>query len=234
MVEQARRTIRSYVLRQGRLTPGQAKALEQYWHLYGIDYEPGLLDLDKVFGRTAPKILEIGSGAGENVLALAAAHPENDYLAVEVHKPGVGRLLKQAYLNNIRNIRVICHDVTEVLDGQLTDRSLDGTYIFFPDPWPKKRHHKRRLMTPGFTSCLCRRLKAHAHLFIATDWEDMAMQILEICDAEPELFNLAGKGNYAPRPHWRILTKFEQRGRNEKHQIWDLAFGVNTTRPLYD
>lgn len=216
--------IRSYVLRQGRLTPAQARALENHWQRYGIDFSTTPLDLNRVFNRPAPKIVEIGSGMGDVTLALARAHPENDYLAVEVHKPGVGSLLREASLERVENIRVISHDIVAVLKAQLSDKSLDEVYIFFPDPWPKKRHHKRRLVNTDFMTLLTTKLKSHARIFLATDWRDLAEQMLEVCDAQAGLINLAGKGHYAPRPHWRPLTKFEQRGHRLEHQVWDLVY----------
>ena len=148
------RRIRTYVLRQGRLTSGQAYALKHFWQLYGIDYSPTIIDLEQVFGRSAPKAFDIGAGMGHTSIGLASAHPENDYLAVEVHQPGVGSLLRQARAQNIGNIRVICNDVMEVLTHQISDRSFDHVYIFFPDPWPKKRHHKRRLISSEFLTLL--------------------------------------------------------------------------------
>lgn len=223
------RKIRSYVLRHGRITPAQEKAIEQHWDQYGIEYKPRLLDLDKVFGRTAPKILEIGTGMGENIVALARGHRENDYLAIEVHRPGVGKLINQAEMLQLTNIRVICHDVVDVLVHQIRDRSLDMVLILFPDPWPKKRHHKRRLIQPGFVSLLSRKLQNHGRTFIATDWQDLAQHMLEICDREPGLVNLAGKGNFAPRPRWRPHTKFEQRGNSLKHGLWDLVYAVRAS-----
>lgn len=219
-----RRTVRSYVLRQGRLTAGQAEALRRHWGHYGIEFSRGSLDLNGVFGRRAPRVLDIGSGNGQVTLALAARHPENDYLAVEVHRPGVGSLIRQAQLAGIDNIRVCCHDVVEILRWQLREACLDEVYVFFPDPWPKKRHHKRRLINPAFISLLATRLKPNARLFIATDWEDMAQQALRVCDGEPRLLNLAGAGRYAPRPNWRPQTRFERRSRRLALPVWDLVY----------
>ena len=219
--------MRSYVLRQSRITPAQELAIQQHWHRFGIDYQPQTLDLSQVFGRSAPKVLEIGTGTGENIVALANRHSDNDYLALEVHKPGVGKLIRQAVALNLSNIRVICHDAVEVLAHQIDDKTLDQILIFFPDPWPKKRHHKRRLLQPEFVALLRRKLQDHGRLFLATDWQDLAEHMLRVCDAEGELFNLAGRGNYSPRPKWRPLTKFEQRGRHLQHQVWDLAYAVN-------
>jgi len=219
--------VRSYVLRQSRITPAQELAIQQHWHRFGIDYQPQTLDLSQVFGRSAPKVLEIGTGTGENIVALASRHSDNDYLALEVHTPGVGKLIRQAVALNLSNIRVICHDAVEVLAHQIDDKTLDQILIFFPDPWPKKRHHKRRLLQPEFVALLRRKLQDHGRLFLATDWQDLAEHMLRVCDAEGELFNLAGRGNYSPRPKWRPLTKFEQRGRHLQHQVWDLAYAVN-------
>ena len=219
--------MRSYVLRQSRITPAQELAIQQHWHRFGIDYQPQTLDLSQVFGRSAPKVLEIGTGTGENIVALANRHSDNDYLALEVHTPGVGKLIRQAVALNLSNIRVICHDAVEVLAHQIDDKTLDQILIFFPDPWPKKRHHKRRLLQPEFVALLRRKLQDHGRLFLATDWQDLAEHMLRVCDAEGELFNLAGRGNYSPRPKWRPLTKFEQRGRHLQHQVWDLAYAVN-------
>ena len=219
-----RRKVRSYVLREGRLTKGQARALQDHWRDYGIDFSDSLLDLDACFGRTAPKILDIGCGMGETTLALAQRHPDNDYLAVEVHRPGVGGLIRRAAEEDIRNIRIICHDVMEVLRCQVPARSLDEVYIFFPDPWPKKKHHKRRLVSARFLELLLPKLKSHGRLYLATDWEDMAAHLLHTCDSFPGLINLAGTGHYAPRPVWRPQTKFESRGRQLRHAVHDLAY----------
>ena len=220
------RTVRSYVLRQGRITPAQERAIEQHWREFGIDYRPEQLDLDRAFGRPAPKILEIGAGTGENVVALAAAQRENDFLAVEVHRPGIGRLIRQAQSLQLTNIRVICHDAVDVLNRQIGDRTLEKILLFFPDPWPKKRHHKRRLIQPDTAALMSRKLRDHGCLYIATDWQDLAEHMLNTCDASPDLVNLAGKGCFSPRPEWRLLTKFEQRGRRLQHGVWDLAYSV--------
>ena len=225
--DKTQRPIRSYVLRQGRLTSGQAYALENYWGLYGIEFSKAKLDLDLVYGRTSPKILDIGVGMGNTSVTLALAHPENDYLAVEVHQPGVGSLLRLAQEEDINNLRVICHDVVEVLSHQIPERSIDQVYIFFPDPWPKKRHHKRRLVSSAFLSLLIPKLTSHARIFIATDWQDLAEHVIKVCDNHPGLINLAGKGNAVPRPTWRPLTKFEQRGKRLLHPVWDFIYALS-------
>jgi tRNA (guanine-N7-)-methyltransferase len=224
--ESRQRRNRSYVIRQGRITPGQERAIREHWPSYGIEFQKARLDLDRAFGRPAPKILEIGAGAGENAIALAGEHPENDYLVLEVHRPGVGRIIRQAVTSRLANIRIICHDAVEVLTHQIANQTLEQILIFFPDPWPKKRHHKRRLLQPEFTALLRRKLQDHGRLFLATDWRDLAEHMLSVCDAETGLFNLAGQGHFAPRPKWRPLTKFEIRGRTLKHEVWDLAYGV--------
>lgn len=221
------RGIKSYVLRQGRLTDAQARALEQHWPTHGIDYRPEHIDPVTVFQRNAPKVLDIGSGMGETLIALAQANPDNDYIAVEVHRPGVGSLLKSAAALELTNIRVINHDVIEVLRDQLPDGSLDQVYIFFADPWPKKRHHKRRLVNTAFLGLLKPKLKSHARLFLATDWPDLADHLLTVCDKDPGLINIAGRGHYTPRPAWRPITKFEQRGLKLEHRVWDLCYCVN-------
>ena len=214
--------IRSYVLRQGRISNAQKRAHETLLPKYGIPYAASLLDLNRAFGRIAPKILEIGFGMGESTATIAREHPENDYLAIEVHTPGVGSLLKQIDAAELSNVRIIQHDAMEVLQQMLAPDSFSGVHIFFPDPWPKKRHHKRRLIQPDFVSLLCQRMKTGAHLHVATDWEDYAEHILAVLDAEPGLANTAE--NYASRPVYRPLTKFEQRGLKLGHRVWDLVF----------
>lgn len=218
------RSIKSYVLRQGRLTDAQSHALEYYWTDIGINYGVETIKPDRIFQRTAPLVLDIGSGMGETLVQLASNHPENNYLAIEVHKPGVGSLIKNAVQRDLVNIRVINHDVIDVLKHQLSDNALEQVYIFFPDPWPKKRHHKRRLVNPEFLSLLKPKLKAHARLFLATDWQELAEHMLSVCDQDPGLINIAGKGHYTPRPDWRPITKFENRGIKLEHGVWDMCF----------
>jgi tRNA (guanine-N7-)-methyltransferase len=216
--------IRSFVRREGRITEGQRQALEKYWGKYGVDFNGARLDLDRMFHRTAPKVLDIGPGMGTTTIALAKNNPENDYLAVEVHRPGVGSLLRQIVLNDLTNIRVSNHDVVEVLQHQISENSLDMVYIFFPDPWPKKRHHKRRLITESFLHILKPRLKANARIFIATDWADYASHIMDVFNQTQDYFNLAGDNQTAPRPYWLLQTKFEQRGYHYHHKVWNFAF----------
>lgn len=216
------RAIRSFVLRQGRLTPAQQRAVETLLPVYGIPYAPQPLELDAAFGRAAPKILEIGFGMGAATAQIAAANPDQDYLGIEVHTPGVGNLLKLMEEQGLTNLRVIQHDAVEVLRDMIGDGVLDGVHIFFPDPWPKKRHHKRRLVQAEFVKLLCSKLKPGGYLHFATDWEEYAQWTLEVLAAEPLLQNTVA--DYAPRPEYRPLTKFEQRGLNLGHGVWDLIF----------
>jgi tRNA (guanine-N7-)-methyltransferase len=214
--------IRSYVLRAGRVGSGQARALAELGPRYLLPYQSGLVDLDAIYGRSAPKILEIGFGMGEGLAEIAAAHPENDYLGVEVHTPGVGALLKQVGERGLDNVRVIQHDAVEVLTHMLAPGSLAGVHIFFPDPWHKKRHNKRRLIQPPFVRLLAGRIAPGGYLHLATDWEDYALQMLEVLSAEPELANITD--GFSARPDTRPLTKFEQRGIRLGHGVWDLVF----------
>jgi len=217
------RRIRSFVLRQGRLTKGQERALETGWPVFGIDYTPQPLDLAQTFQREhSPKILEIGFGMGESSAKIAQTLPERDFLAVEVHTPGVGSLLKLIQEQAIANIRIVQHDAVEVLQNMLAEQSLDGVHIFFPDPWHKKRHHKRRLIQAEFVKLLCSKLKVGAYIHVATDWQEYAEWVLEVLNAEPMLKNTAE--SYAEKPSYRPLTKFENRGIRLGHGVWDLIF----------
>lgn len=214
--------IRSFVLRQGRVSSAQLRYHEEMMGKIGVPYVAERTDLDTVFGRNAPKILEIGFGMGETSAAIAAAHPENDYLGIEVHTPGVGSLCKLIAETGITNQRIIQHDAVEVLHDMIAPASLSGVHIFFPDPWPKKRHHKRRLIQPALIALLASRLKSGGYIHCATDWEEYAQQILEVLSAEPLLENTAE--GFAPRPDYRPLTKFEQRGLRLGHGVWDTVF----------
>ena len=216
------RPIRSYVLRQGRVSNAQARAHHALLPVYGIHYTDQRLDLDAAFGRRAPKILEIGFGMGETTAAIAAAHPENDYLGIEVHTPGVGSLLKLIGERGLANLRLIQHDAVDVLRNMIPPASLDGAHIFFPDPWPKKRHHKRRLVQTDFVALLASRLKPGGYLHLATDWQEYAEQMLAVLCAEPQLENTAA--GYAARPDYRPQTKFETRGLKLGHGVWDIVF----------
>lgn len=217
-----RQAIRSFVLRQGRVSNAQRRACEMLLPRHGIPFAESPLDLNQVFGRQAPKILEIGFGMGDSTAAIAHAHPDKDYLAIEVHTPGVGSLLNQIEALDLTNLRIIQHDAVEVLHHMLPTACLDGIHIFFPDPWPKARHHKRRLIQPALVAHLCEHLKSGGYIHTATDWEDYAEQILTVFSNEPQLTNSAT--DYAPRPDYRPLTKFEQRGLKLGHGVWDLIF----------
>jgi tRNA (guanine-N7-)-methyltransferase len=217
------RPIRSFVKREGRLTDAQRRALEAGLPRFGIPAGDTPLDLAQVFGRAALVFLEIGFGNGEALAAMAAAHPENNYLGVEVHRPGVGALLQKVSADQLANVRVATVDVMEVL-ARLPDASLAGAFIFFPDPWPKKRHHKRRLVQPPFVRELLRALKPGALLNLATDWEDYARHMLEVLAAEPALENTAGAAIYALRPEARPLTRFERRGLKLGHIVRDFCY----------
>ena len=217
-----RRAIKSFVLRAGRMGTGQMRALDELGPHFLIPYTAEALDLGAAFGRDAPKVLEIGFGMGAATAAIAHARPDTDFLGVEVHTPGVGALLKAIGEMGLENIRIIQHDAVEVLEHMLPDASLDGVHIFFPDPWHKKRHHKRRLIQPDFVALLTSKLKPGGYLHLATDWENYAEQMLEVLGANPGLKNTAV--DYAPRPDYRPLTKFEQRGMRLGHGVWDLIF----------
>jgi tRNA (guanine-N7-)-methyltransferase len=222
MSESSHPPIRSFVLRQGRVSNAQRRAVDTLLSVYGIAYQPGALDFEQVFGRRAPTILEIGFGMGETTARIAQVHPENNYLGVEVHTPGVGSLLKLAAENKLANLRLIQHDAVEVLEHMIAPASLAGAHVFFPDPWPKKRHHKRRLIKPGLVALLASCLAPGAYLHAATDWEEYAEQILAVFAAEPALANTTA--GYAPRPDYRPLTKFESRGLKLGHGVWDIIF----------
>ncbi len=222
MMSTSHRPIRSYVLRQGRVSSAQQRAHETLLPRYGVAYRESLMDLEQIFGRAAPKILEIGFGMGETTAEIAAAQPENDYLGVEVHTPGVGSLLKQIDARALTNVRIIQHDVVEVLRHMIAPGALDGVHIFFPDPWPKKKHHKRRLIQTPLIHLLAEKLKPGGVLHTATDWHEYAEQILAVLSAEPVLANTAT--DYAERPGYRPLTKFENRGLKLGHGVWDILF----------
>jgi tRNA (guanine-N7-)-methyltransferase len=211
-------------MRGGRTTDAQHRALESLWPKYGVAFEERALDLSALFARNAPRTLEIGFGNGANLVALAAAHPERDYLGVEVHRPGVGRLLLSVEERGLSNVRVICHDAVEVLGRQLAPQSLDEILILFPDPWPKKRHHKRRLVQPSFVGLIAERLHPGGVLRFATDWAPYAAAALEVMKADERLHNLSTDGTFVPRPAERNPTRFEVRGERLGHQVWDLAF----------
>jgi tRNA (guanine-N7-)-methyltransferase len=216
------RHIRSFVLRQGRITQAQQRAYDALLPSFGIPYADARLDPATAFGRSAPLIVEIGFGMGEGTAQIAAAHPENDYLGIEVHNPGVGSLLDKVGRAGLGNVRIVQHDAVEVMRDMIAPDSLAGAHVFFPDPWHKKRHHKRRLLQAPFVSLLSSRIAPGGYLHVATDWEDYAVQILAVLEAEPLLVNTVER--YAPRPAYRPLTRFEQRGVRLGHEVFDLVF----------
>jgi tRNA (guanine-N7-)-methyltransferase len=218
------RPIRSYVLRAGRMTEAQQRGYDEGWGRFGIDYDARMLDIDACFGRSGRRVLEIGFGMGQSLVEMAAADPAANFIGVEVHRPGVGKLLHGMAEQGLGKIRVYCHDAVEVLENCIPPGSLDTVQIFFPDPWHKKRHHKRRLIQPPFVELLCSRLRPGGVLHLATDWENYAEQMLEVLDASAALENLAGAGQYSPRPDYRPLTKFERRGERLGHGVWDLLY----------
>jgi tRNA (guanine-N7-)-methyltransferase len=218
------RSVRSFVTRAGRLTAAQQRALVELWPKFGVAFEAQPLDLDALFGRRAPRVMEIGFGNGDHLAALAKAHPQCDYLGVEVHRPGVGRLLLGVEAQELTNLRIICHDAVAVLEQQIPQRSLDEVLILFPDPWPKKRHHKRRLIQAPFVALLAERLKTGGVLRLATDWQPYAEQMLEVLDAALPLANVAAHERFMPRPAQRAPTRFELRGERLGHAVWDLAY----------
>ncbi len=217
-----RRSVKSFVLRQGRFSPAQRRAYESLLPRFSIPFSATPVDLARSFGRNNAKILEIGSGMGETTAAIASLHPELDFVAVEVHTPGVGNLLKLVDERGLANVRIVQHDAVEVVERMIGPGALAGAHVFFPDPWPKKKHHKRRLLQPEFVHLLAGRLAPGACLHVATDWGDYAEQILSTMSDEPLLENSCAR--FAPRPEYRPLTKFERRGLELGHDVRDLIF----------
>lgn len=222
--EPKHRRIRSFVRRQGRMTDRQARALQVLWPKYGLEPSEELLDLDLVFGRSAPRVLEIGFGMGDALADMAQAHPENDYLGIEVHRPGVGNLLARLEEQGSDNVRVFCFDAIEILQHQIPNESLDSVLLFFPDPWHKKRHNKRRIVQPAFVAMIRTKLKSGGVFHMATDWQDYAKWMMEVMNVAEGFENLAGTNQYSERPDYRPVTKFERRGHRLGHGIWDLLF----------
>ena len=216
------KTIRSFVRRTGRVTTGQAKAFEDLGPQFLLNYQAAPLDTAAAFGRSGSVILEIGFGMGEATAHIARVRPDDNFLCCEVHEPGVGALLKRIGEHDISNIRILQHDAVEVIEHMLPEGSIDGIHIFFPDPWHKKKHNKRRLIQSPFVQKLASRLKPGGYFHCATDWEPYAVQMLEVLGAEPTLTNTAE--GYAPKPDYRPLTKFENRGLRLGHGVWDLVF----------
>lgn len=233
--EAPRRLVRSYVLRGGRMGTGQVRALAELGPRFVLPFQPTPLDAAAVFGRGAPLVLEIGFGMGDATAQIAATQPERDFIGVEVHEAGVGALLKRIGDQGLTNLRIVRHDAVQVLQDMIAPASLAGVHIFFPDPWHKKRHHKRRLIQPAFVALLASRLAPGGIVHCATDWQDYAEQMLAVLSAEPGLVNTAD--GHAPRPALRPLTKFEARGQRLGHGVWDLVFrrppqSAQTTQPV--
>lgn len=219
-----RREIRSFVRREGRMTDAQKNAISELWPHYGLDFENGALDIAQTFGREAPTYLEIGFGMGDSLVEMAQVHPQYNYIGIEVHRPGVGRLLANVHEKQLTNLKVFCHDAVEILKHTLADHSLDGVFLYFPDPWPKARHHKRRIVQPAFVELIAKKLKPGGFFHMATDWQNYAEHMLDVMNASPLFTNTSPTGDYVEKPEYRPLTKFEKRGQKLGHGIWDLVF----------
>lgn len=218
------RKVQSFVKREGRLTKGQAKAIEDGWPIMGLEHKQGLLDWEQVFGRSAPVVLEIGFGMGKSLVEMASNETEKNFVGIEVHRPGVGACIAEAQEKEVENLRVFEHDAVEVLADCVADKSLARVQLFFPDPWHKKRHHKRRIVQPEFVQKLRTKLDIGGVFHMATDWENYAEHMLEVMSAAEGFKNLSQQGDYVPRPEQRPLTKFEQRGHRLGHGVWDLMY----------
>lgn len=218
------RAVRSFVIRAGRMTPGQERALTEQWPTYGVELDAGMQDLDQLFGRAAPVVLEIGFGMGDSLLAMAEAMSEQNFIGIEVHRPGVGRLLNSLTKAGLSNVRVFQDDALDVLAKCIPDASLDCLQLFFPDPWPKKKHHKRRIVQPEFAQQVRQKLKIGGNFHMATDWQPYAEHMMEVMSAAEGYKNQQGEGQYAPQPEHRPDTKFQRRGEKLGHGVWDLVF----------
>ena len=222
--EYKKKSIRSYVVRAGRMTDGQKAAYEKYWPSYGLSLHDGHLDIKEIFGRDAPQILEIGFGMGGSLLQMAQAEPDKDFIGIEVHPPGVGRLINDAGTLELSNLRVFLADAIDVLEDCIPDTSIDRVQIYFPDPWHKKKHNKRRIIQSGFVQKIRAKLKIGGVLHLATDWEEYAEHMLEVMDAAEGYKNTVDTGQFSPRPNFRPVTKFEKRGERLGHGVWDLLY----------
>ncbi|HAZ94829.1 MAG TPA: tRNA (guanosine(46)-N7)-methyltransferase TrmB [Porticoccaceae bacterium] len=222
--EYRKKSIRSYVVRAGRMTDGQRNAFDTSWPAYGLKLADGAIDTDAVFGRTGPKVLEIGFGMGDSLLQMAAAEPETDFIGIEVHPPGVGTLMNTAKAEGISNLRIYLADANDVLEECFASQSIDRLQLYFPDPWHKKKHNKRRIVQPQFVQLVREKLRPGGVLHMATDWEHYAEQMLETLDAAEGFENIAGIGQYSSRPDYRPMTKFEKRGERLGHGVWDLIY----------
>lgn len=219
-----RKAVRSYVIRGGRMTAGQKAAFDRYWRQYGLSLFDGMLEPAHVFGREAPLVVEVGFGMGDSLLAMAGAETDKNFLGIEVHPPGVGRLINNAGKSELSNLRVYMADAVDVLSDCLADASVDRFQLYFPDPWHKKKHHKRRIVQPDFVALVCRKLKPGGLLHFATDWENYAEQMAEVLQSAPELHSEGGQSAFVERPPFRPVTKFEQRGARLGHGVWDLLY----------
>jgi tRNA (guanine-N7-)-methyltransferase len=218
------RVIRSFVRREGRITEAQKQALQSLWPHYGVANVGGMINLKELFGRFADTVLEIGFGNGESLLTMAQNHPELNFIGIDVHRPGIGSLLLGCQKYGLNNVRVFCHDAVEILQERIPSASLAAIQLFFPDPWPKKRHHKRRLVKPELMALIGEKLKVGGRFLLATDWEDYAMQMMSVLSSVEGFVNPEGLGKFATRPAERPITKFEQRGLRLGHRVWDLIF----------
>ncbi|MDH5593835.1 MAG: tRNA (guanosine(46)-N7)-methyltransferase TrmB [Gammaproteobacteria bacterium] len=224
MTDKIKRTIRSFVRREGRMTSSQKQALENLWPRFGIETENSAIDFESLFGRNAPVVFEIGFGMGDSLANMALSYPEKNYLGIDVHRPGVGNLLKKIEENNITNIRIMCSDAVEVLKNNIAAESLDAVYLFFPDPWPKKKHHKRRIVQPAFVQLIRSKLKNGGVFHLATDWENYAEHMVEVMQSAEGFENKGNESGFIERPDYRPLTKFENRGIKLGHGVWDILF----------
>ncbi len=222
--EYRKKSIRSYVVRAGRMTEAQRKAYDTGWSDYGLKLADGLIDTDSVFSRAGTKVLEIGFGMGDSLLQMAAAEPDTDFIGIEVHPPGVGTLINGAIAQNIGNLRVYLADANDVLEECFAPQSIDRLQLYFPDPWHKKKHNKRRIVQPEFVQLVREKLRPGGVLHMATDWQHYAEQMLETLDEAEGFENTAGRGHYSERPGYRPLTKFEKRGERLGHGVWDLIY----------
>lgn len=220
--------ILSFIRRQGRITQGQQLALDNHWDQYGLDPEISY-DFNQVFGRIAPLIVEIGFGTGDSLANMAAANPDNNYIGIEVHKPGVGHLMLLLDQQGLTNVRIYCHDAIDIIENKIADHSLTGVHLFFPDPWPKQKHHKRRIVRPSFVDLLSKKLQPGGYFHAATDWQNYAENMLKILSTGVGISNTSSDGDYCERPDYRPLTRFEQRGIRLGHGVWDLIFRKNNT-----
>ena len=222
--EYRKKSIRSYVVRAGRMTDGQRKAFETSWPIYGLKLADGAINTDEVFGRSGLKILEIGFGMGDSLLQMAAAEPESDFIGIEVHPPGVGTIINAARVEGLENLRIYLADANDVLDECFAPASIDRLQLYFPDPWHKKKHNKRRIVQPSFLQQVREKLRPNGIIHMATDWQPYAEQMLEILSEAAGFENCAGPGESSPRPAYRPLTKFEKRGERLGHGVWDFIF----------